>query len=395
MEAVSIPILDEKYELFKRGLSADVISSPEKISMLLEKMEEFMVYANSVSHLDIQLIETLKSDLSSRTNDTIHSKDFSEKIDDIDDDATIIFLKNAEIFKVYNPEELMNEFTNHVNTTFKNKGPVFEVIRDMYPQKLIIIIDDDIRDRLQIVKKHLIDFLKQNTTYDKVDESDIVVYGNDGKTEFLATNVILKNITERTKFTENFIRYMQLKEKVIASKIQLHPPMSEVTGVKFYKLPREKEIISGDTRDVLNHLITKIRVDNSSTIAPVIVNLTVNNNHIVNSTVNSKVNSDNTKNKIKNSNTNVTNVKVAKAHKKTLKTFYKHIFDTRPNWYVENAMTEMEHIADAYKTYFNDQISRTTDISKRLKGGIFLTGTRTSGVIYKKLVTYNELQKLF
>ena len=40
-----------------------------------------------------------------------------------------------------------------------------------------------------------------------------------------------------------------------------------------------------------------------------------------------------------------TNVDSADSDTKTLKSFYKHIYDTRPAWYVENKMVNIDIIA--------------------------------------------------
>lgn len=98
-------------------------------------------------------------------------------------------------------------------------------------------------------------------------------------------------------------------------------------------------------------------------------------------------------------NINISNVpsKKEKVEKKTLKSFYKFIYDTKPDWYEEGTFVPVETIVDAYREYFNDENTHKSHISKYLRGGIFIKSSRfgPEGKIKKKLYTFEELKKHF
>lgn len=372
--------IKDRLLFLSNNIPVSIAGDTKKEAKLLEKIAELEKYVRDLSELDMHLIETVTGHLSKRPDDTYDLKSFPLKLDEISEDSTIIFLKNAELFKVYNTEELLESFVNNVNCDFKNRGPVYEVVRDAYPQKLIIVIEDDVQDRLQLMKTHITEFIAQDPKFKKVGTADLVVYKTTSTTEFIAVNNILKNIHEKEEFMEDFKRYMKTKgEAVVANKIQIRPPATDIKGVRFYELPKNKTILSGNYNDSLNHLINQVSVANPNSSTPTVINLTVNN--IVNGNVNSN-------------NTNTTTNNIINTGK-TVKAFYKHLYNTKPSWYVENALVDMEHIVNAYREFFNDSTILATHVSKKLNGGLYNNGTRTNGVTKKKLVSYATLRGLF
>jgi len=92
----------------------------------------------------------------------------------------------------------------------------------------------------------------------------------------------------------------------------------------------------------------------------------------------------------------VTNTRIiSKQTRKTLETFYEYLYDTRPEWYLEEKFVSFDVIEEAYRTYFADNTSTVMVISRMLNGELFTSGTRSSGVTKKKLVSYDTLRTLF
>jgi len=83
-----------------------------------------------------------------------------------------------------------------------------------------------------------------------------------------------------------------------------------------------------------------------------------------------------------------------KKQEKTIKSFCKHIYDTKPSWYLEGQYVDIDLIEDAYKTYFDKDIAKSI-ISRNLKDILFTQTSRPGGVTMKKLVLYTELKKTF
>lgn len=358
-------LVNDEINTLLDNISDDVYMHPSKVDMLRKKIAELKTYAIELNNLDMDLISTLTGDLTVRNGDTIPSSEFQSKMNDIDEDSTIIYLKNAEHYKIYNSEDRKNNFINQINNDFRNKGPIYEVVRDAYPQKLLIVVDEDLNstmsEELRHIKDYILEFIKKDPQYKNMTEDDIVVYNSNSKTKFLTINFMVKNINERDKFIEGFKRFMKQKgETSIAKKIEIRPD-SDIEGARYFDLPLINGVVSN-----LKHLIV------GETHAPMLVinNLTVN------------VNSNNTT--ITN---NIT------ADDKTLKGFYNHICTNKPSWFIEGKLVNMSDIESAYRDFFDDQTTKTAFISRKLNGSLFKTGTRVNGITKKKLVSFNELKK--
>jgi len=365
--------VQERIEILIQKIEENLYTCPSKIPILENHIDLFEKEVDSLCRLDMDLIQSLTVDLSTRNDDTYSSKEFQSKMNDIADDATIIYLKDAEHYKVYNPEERGQHFINQINNDFRNKGPIYEVVRDAYPQKLLIVLDEDdaSSSMLNSMKCHILDFLRKTPKYKNMTDNDIVVYNSDTQTKFLTVNVIVKNISERDIFIEGFKRYMKNKGNTdIATRIEVRPE-TDIEGARYFDLPR----INGSV-DSLSHLITG---DHAQSLV-VINNLTVN------------INSNNNNNNVTNTNT-TTNIQTSEP--KTIKNFYKHLYDTKPSWYLEDKLVSIEHIVTAYRIFFGDDSTRNTIISRQLKGGLYNTGSRINNVTKKKLVKYSVLKTLY
>lgn len=333
--------------------------------------------------LNLVLIDTLQTDLNHRPNAVISKDDFPAKINSIPEDDTIIYLENAEMYKTYNSSDL-GEFENNFYCQFKNKGPIFEVIRDHYPQKFLISVDGDVKD-VATVSNYIISFLSQHSI--PLKESDIIIY-RDQKNEttgFLA-DTLVKDITEKQTFTEQLVKYMRKNgETDISNKIRRYTPLCDVDDVKFYSIPSEQDIIPfGNEKKkitIIDHLMSKTsHLSNATSNPAIIVNYTVNNNI-------NNINSNNTNSVIKTA--------IKKPPKKTLETFYKHIYDTKPKWYKENGIVEIGVIEKAYRSYFNDESTDLTIISRKLNGSLFTKASRKNSIVRKQLVSYETLKTAF
>jgi hypothetical protein len=336
-----------------------------------------VIDAKNIKDLDTDLQLYFKQ--SKGIHEIIDDSEFQNRINDIGEDSLIIYIKKAQVYKIYNPEKL-SDFENDDGTHYRKSqqyGPVYEVVRDTKSQKLIIIITAEMcEQQLTDVKRHISEFTEKNPEFSKVRPSDLKVYSNDANTEFLVSNIHLKNMSERDNFVEKFGVYMRTKDSNIANKIQIRPPLA-VGGCRLYTLP------SGKTEKLMDDVIpinTNV-LNNLVSTRPIVINQTINNYVNINS----------------NNVTHITKNKIIKKVpvKKTLKTFYKYINDTRPEWYVENSLVNIDIIEDGYRKYFNDYETKITVISRQLNGNLFTEGKRINKITKKKLAPYSFLQTLY
>jgi len=135
-------------------------------------------------------------------------------MDSIDDDALTVYVSKAQLYKVY-PHENFDDFQNDDNTHYRKAeyGPVHEVVRDLHPQKLNIIINDDLSDiKIAKIKNKLVEFIKKNKQFSTFTAAEIAIYKYDEKTEFLICPVSLENISEKVKMIDQFIRFVKSKK---------------------------------------------------------------------------------------------------------------------------------------------------------------------------------------
>lgn len=361
---------------------------PDKLQLLLPYLDEWIDTMQNIKELDLPLQEGLKTSLGSSSKHVIMTNaEFQNELNKIGDDSLIIYIKKAQVYKVYNPDtdgntdNMYNDFVDDDNTKYRpkrtgNNGNVYEVVRDAHPQRLLITIAEDVNaNKIEHIKKLILEFINKHTEFSETNMSNLKVYGNDNNTEFLVSNIHFSNIAERDEFMEEFIKYMrESKKDSIADKIQVRPPLGSVKGTRLYKVASQRE--PKDSSVVINsleHLITYIKSKGG---ANVVINGPVT---IVNGN---------------NNNVKVTNNIVVK---KTIKTFCRHIYDTNPEWYKENEYVDFGHIENAYREYFADNITETFAISKMLNGVLFTGSTRKMDAgkrkTMKKLVKRNALKR--
>jgi len=80
---------------------------------------------------------------------------------------------------------------------------------------------------------------------------------------------------------------------------------------------------------------------------------------------------------------------------KTIASFCKYIYDTKPPWYMEDELVDFSFIEQAYKSYFNDNNATRATISRQLHGVLFSNGKRFNGVTKKNLFPYSKLATMF
>jgi hypothetical protein len=346
-----------------------------KMKIYSEKLKELVKFKNNLTELNVDLNEYFYE--TKQNNEVIPDMDFPNRINEIDSNSLIIHIKKAQLYKVYNVKNL-DDFQNDSNTHFRKAeyGPVHEVVRDEYPQKLIIMVNDDIKDsHLTEIKNNIIDFIKKNDAFAKTTLADVKAFGTNGNTEFILSSVKMANIYEKDKIVDKFIKFLKrLGKNDLADKIQFRTNESVVDGVHFYKLPIAKVSLDNTPYNPIDQLLTT-----PATNAPIIYNTYIINNNVDNSVTNNLVNNIGT--------INIT----SKSSKKTLSTFKQFIKDTKPDWYIENTYIDLSILEKAYRDYFNDNEINTSIISRQLNGVLFTKSRRVNNVNKKLLLAYDAL----
>jgi len=351
------------------GMSNDKLASYLQEWILLNKKRDHLL------DLDESLKEYMHA--TKNNNEVIEDYEFHKKVEDISEDSLIIYVKKAQLYKVYNRDGI-DDFTQDAGTHYRKSeyGPTYEVVRDTHPQKLMIVVQDDIQEKkLNTIKQHIMEFISKKPTYSRMNKSDFMIYNCDNNTEIVVSSLKFKNIQEKEIFIEEFIIFMQeCGQGEIANKIQIRRPPSNIPGTRYYELPCSKTLIEGTSRDIVTELITAPRTSPS---------VIINNTYIIQNNV------GNVNNTINNINT----PPVDESTSKTIKSFCKYIILNKPQWYKENKQVNFDIIENAYREYFDDNETIKSVISRQLKGHLYNSGTRVNKTVKKKLLSYDMLER--
>lgn len=316
----------------------------------------------------------------------------------VDNESPIFFVEKAGAYIIYGPGQVCN-YVQDVNTILKNEK-VYEVVRDNNPQKLVIVLNCNMSDpHLEQLKQSILKYIKNNSSYNAGD-SDMKVFRDSeerhSKLEILVTTVIFNNALERVQFISGFREFLRsdtgseiYNGTMVADKIEFYGKKAKGLAAQLYKTPSRKTQVARISGD-----------DNPEKVFDLMVTPIVINNYVVNGGVNNTVNNiagdyiAATGNATVNKTVQKQKIVIEKNKKKTIKDFYKYIYDTKPEWYIENGKVEWSTIEEFYRTYFNDQQTPRQTISQKLNGALFTAGGRSnSGATRKRLYSYADLKK--
>ncbi len=358
--------------------------SAEKLAMLDKQLENFEKMCDDVGELNLDLRNRIVVGTDHKL--IIFANDMQSQLQTLEDDSILIYVKTAQLYGSYNKNS-MDEFVRDDRMLYFNEeryGPVYEVVRDSHPQKLVIVFTAELQSQaLREIKKHIQEFVKSELNIANC-AADVRIYGDGTDTEFIVNSVLLKDMTAKEGFIEKFIKYMKKIQKTeLALQIQVHRPVfDELDGVRMYKLPSSKKLLDGVALiDTSVDLITNSK-------RPIIINQYVNISNSNNNNIQGNTGGVNT-GVIKNK--TVTR-KISKAPR-GLKDFYIHLFDTRPSWYEEEEFVEFSHIEKEYREFFDDNSTTSTMISRSL-GALFSESARGHGITKKKLISFEKLESL-
>jgi hypothetical protein len=372
-------------------------SLPLENKQKLEKGIRDLVYQKrELAHVD----PAFKRELADRTDrlTLVEVNDMEEKVKELDKGSLVLYSKKANSYVVYDPNKVGN-FIQDYSTVFKNET-IFEVVMDNNPQRLVFVIKYNMTDaHINQLKTGILRYIKSNSTYNAT-HSDVKVFRdteeNRTKVEIIVKTVIFDSVYEKMKFVGGFKQFLasDAREEVmdaliIADKIDFYGPKAKGIEAQLYKTPSLKSQVVRVPGD-----------DNPDKIFDLMMTpIVINNTFVVNGNIQNTVNNIAGDYIARGATVNKTTIKkqkvvIEKNKKKTIKDFYKYIYNTKPEWYVENGKVEWSTIEEAYRSYFNDQQTPRQTISQKLNGYLFTaSGRSNSGMTCKRLFSYDDLKK--
>lgn len=314
--------------------------------------------------LDKQIIQSLTgmvelenqtvTDLNNKV-ELIHSSEFDKVLKRLDD-SFVVYFRSADLFRVYNQKQIKELLENHINTNYRrNVGPVYEVVHNNSPQKILILGDKSALVHIGKIKNFIVKFMKIK----KVDVpiEDILVMERGDLIEILINGVSVQDSNERDKLIKELLDFIDLEENSsdVTSKLNKREK-AEFKDVQLYPIPSQKIVTgttkTGDFRNLISVVDSGVQIRTNGTVIN-IGNLTIHNTVQVGS-IHNTVN-----NTVKNVTNNITKNVTKIVLREPIGDFVSYIRDHQPEWYKPSGYILKDVIYDEYVKVFGN-ISKVT-----------------------------------
>jgi hypothetical protein len=291
---------------------------------------------NNYESIDKEMVARLNDMFS---NDLIKKKEYSDIVKAITEGSTVVYFKSAQLFKVYKQSELETLLGGQLRTIYKEFNESYELVSNNAKQKIVILCDTSLTDRIESIKTYIVDFMTSEGLTDFCD-SDIVCYKRKDGLEIIINDYYVENQKEHNEIVQRLLNYIMTREKNtnIVQRISTSN-YSEFDGVKMIPMPSDKELIATKYIEPILTMISNVQQCNG--FKHITVNLTVNNN-IDNSTNTTNINNPESSDQINND----------------IDDFIEHIVTDKPKWYTENKWVLFSMIYDNYADYIDDPVTK-------------------------------------
>lgn len=390
-----IDLTDNSHEVFAEFLDLykELREDDDKKKISNNKLHELVIFLRELKALDMGLANTIKdSSLCGRTDSIYEANEFPQHMNNISEDEVIIYVQNAKLYKTYNPKEIKKYLVSEMSTVFAKPktGPVYEVVRDDFPRKLVFVASDLEETQIMQMRGHILDFLRMNETLKHLKETDCMIYKSGNDVRYVFNSVKLANYMEWIYLIGDFYRFLQKKTNTeMTKKLQTQAPPGEVRGASLHPLPGNMIPVGLPTTTQAWDDMPKYLMTSQNTEKTVVFNVNIKN--INSNNVNSTVSSHNTTN---NETTNVVNkskIKVTTVSDDQVRQFLSHVYNDKPTWYKEGKNVDINVITTAFNDYLNCGATSSV-VSRRLANKLFGSSERANGKTTKKLVTRAALR---
>jgi hypothetical protein len=187
-------------------------------------------------------------------SDELVKKDALNMMRSVEEGSTIVYFKSAKLFKVYKKEELDMLLSRQLSTIYKHLNQSYEVVPNSSNQKIIIMGDVSLIDKIDHIKKHITQFM-HNKGIDSFKSDDIVCFKSN-ILEIVINNYYVNNSEERDAIVKDLMKYIlsQDKNESIVRQIQTLK-LSDIDGADMYSMPSEKQLLGNVYIDMVDRLV--------------------------------------------------------------------------------------------------------------------------------------------
>jgi hypothetical protein len=335
--------------------------------------------------------QRMVQDLQNYFNDTLKTrKEYEDIINSLQAGSVLIYFKPAQRIKIYKKEELNTLLGGELRTVYKQFPGAYEIVPNNFKQKIIIIGDITLWDKIPNIKNHILKFMNSKGLKE-FKLSDIVAYKNETNVDIIINNYYVENSSERDVIVNELVEYIYTADRndLVASKLG-KKNFSDFKDAGMYSVGTNKQQWMTDPSEFIE--FSDILVSNINNCAKI--------NKNGNTYVTFNVNIQNT-NLIQSGNNNVSIIEQNSINLDDITDqdmsgeFITYLLINRPDWYKEGTLMDKNILISNYTELYGS-ITKNT-FTKIFKGKLFngeLRGAYRKGkerATLVKVFTYNML----
>jgi len=286
--------------------------------------------------IDKHMVDTLHSLFN---DDTLTKKDqYEDVIKSVENGSIVVYFKSAQLFKVYKKEDLLSLLDGQLRTAYKHLSQSYEVVPNEAEQKIIIMGDISLVDKIDHIKTYIIKFMLDKGI-EAFKEDDIICFKNtnSGMVEIIINNYYVKNFSERNEVVQDLLKYIIRCEKNqdVASKLNMIPDCSAFDNANIISMPSEKQLLNENTRfiEMIDRLVHKTDTCTKLVKEGNIYNIYIQNAEVIN-----------------NADTIIMND--SGSVQSGIDEFLSHIKRENPDWYKPSTFIEKRLILEAFEDMY-------------------------------------------
>lgn len=245
---------------------------------LKSKLEDVLQSVQKYCELDHEFANILRelSANNKHSSELQEMEQYQSAIKDVPPESTIIYFKEAGLFRVYSDEEFERTFACHVGTYFRGRK-VYEIVDNNRPQRIFMLVNTRDIEELEKVQSYITSFLEIKQII-----GEVTIYDN-GATYEIIIDYVVQNIGERLTFIHELTVHISNVENDpnCSQKITQHEK-TDFTTAMMALLPHDKALISGVLNQYITRGIGNSKLPNTTHAHNVAINVDAFINHLQN-----------------------------------------------------------------------------------------------------------------
>lgn len=301
--------------------------------------------------IDQALVATLKDQFQ---NGVKPKRELDNVMRTIENGSVVVYFKSAQMFKIYQKDDIEKVLGGELRTLYKNLGSTYEVVPTDKEQKIIIIGDGSLVNSLDKIKRYIIAFMKEKGV-NTMSEKDLICYKNEGYVEIIVNNYYVSNSVERKAIVNELLEYIRQKEQseLLANSMG-KSYYSAIVGADMVKMPPGKESIGGFIEPSSGLITNLAQCQKIERVAGGNTYNTINISIGKVDTLQMATNISNANNTNNTSNNTVIIKTMTEIHEENIEEFIEYIKNSQPNWFKEGEWVEKRCIEEKYLELYDE-----------------------------------------